>query len=80
MGKEHKEHEALEWFWKHLDELDEQDKLAAAAEQDKLTAAAHPWVLNGVFKTVPYSVTLAAFATASGASDELHSTGKVMSH
>ena len=86
----------LEWFWKHLDELDEEDKLTAATacsdsdqpvqtsrptvkpddeppaaqnkvlewffehldeldEQDKLTAAAHPWVLNGVFKTVPYS-------------------------
>ena len=27
-----------------------------------------------------WTVTLAAFATASGASDELHSTGKVMSH
>jgi hypothetical protein len=25
-----KQHEALEWFWKHLDELDEEDKLTAA--------------------------------------------------
>ena len=52
------QNDVLERFFEHLDELDEQDKLTAAAEQDKLTAAAHPWVLNGVFKTVPYSVGL----------------------
>jgi hypothetical protein len=49
------QNDVLERFFEHLDELDEQDKFTAAAEQDKLTAAAHPWVLNGVFKTVPYS-------------------------